>query len=162
MSFSDNLRPDDEPMELRSIARFTDLLDTKFKIPGTNIRFGADFLLGLLPGVGDAAGFLFSGMLVTTMARYGASGSVILKMLFNVFLDSTIGAIPLVGDLFDLGFKANLRNYRLLREHYAYGEHSGSGKGILVGVLIALVLIFILLIWVVFNAIQFLWHLIVG
>lgn len=162
MSFTENLRPDDEPMELRSVARFTDLLDTKFKIPGTNVRFGADFLLGLVPGVGDAAGFVFSGMLVTTMARYGASGSVILKMLFNIFLDSTIGAIPIIGDLFDLGYKANLRNYRLLRAHYAEGAHQGSGKGIIIGVLVALVLIFFLLIWVVFEAIQFLWHLIVG
>ena len=160
MSLTANLTPDEEPEELRSVARFTDLLDTKFKIPGTNIRFGADFILGLIPGAGDILGFGFSGMLVVTMARYGASGSVILKMLFNVLLDSTIGAIPIIGDLFDLGYKANLRNYKLLRSHYAYGKHSGSGKGIIFTVIILLILMFFLLLWVIWTFVSWGWELI--
>ena len=158
MSFTDNLRPETAPAQLRTVARYTDLLDTKFTIPGTKVRFGADFLLGLIPGVGDAVGFGFSGLLVMSMARHGASGAVVLKMLWNVFLDSTVGAIPILGDLFDLGYKANLRNYRLLEEHYAEGRHSGSGKGIILGVLVALLLMFFLMLWVVYKIISWGWE----
>ena len=162
MSFTDNLQPETAPVQLRSVARYTDLLDTKFTIPGTGVRFGADFLLGLVPGVGDAVGFGFSGLLVMSMVRHGASGAVILKMLWNVFLDSTIGAVPILGDLFDLGYKSNLRNYRLLEQHYAEGRHSGSGKGIIVGVVLALLAIFFLMLWIVFEVISWGWEALTG
>ena len=112
--------------ELKYLDTVSQFLDSRFHIPGTNIRFGLDFLIGLVPVAGDIASFGFSGLLIIAMARHGASNKVILKMLWNILLDSTIGVIPILGDLFDLQYKANRRNYRLLTEHYQGGAHQGG------------------------------------
>ena len=118
--------------EMTGVARWTDLLDSKFAIPGTNIRFGADFLLGLVPGVGDTISLGFSGMLITTMAKHGASSELVVRMLLNVLLDTTIGSIPILGSVFDLFYKANQRNLRLMQEHHNEGKHSGSAWPLLI------------------------------
>jgi Domain of unknown function (DUF4112) len=99
---------------LRTLAR---LLDTVFPIPGTKYRFGLDAVIGLIPGIGDAIGALFSAVIVFQAARLGASRSILLRMLANLGLDTLIGEIPLLGDLFDAGWKANIRNMALLEEH---------------------------------------------
>ena len=70
-----------------SINNFSKLLDSKFRIPFTNIRFGVDFVVGLVPYAGDLLSFLFSGGLVVTMAKHGVSGKVLALMLWNIFLD---------------------------------------------------------------------------
>ena len=132
--------------QLRWVDSFSRLLDTRYRIPGTKIRFGLDFLLGLIPGAGDLIGMGMSGVLVLTMARYGASGKVVAKMLGNVALDTFVGSIPIVGDLFDLAYKSNYRNLKLMREHYDEGRHQGSATGVLLAVLVALLLIFVLVI----------------
>lgn len=103
-----------------------DLMDNRFRIPGTKIRFGLDAVVGLVPVAGDVAGFAVSGVLVLIMVRYGAGGMVVLRMLGNVALDSTLGAIPLLGDIFDIQFKANRRNFKLLQAHYEQGKYPGS------------------------------------
>lgn len=91
-------------------------LDKAFRIPGTNFRFGWDAILGLVPGLGDAVTGIFQLLLVVGMARRGTLPiSILLRMLANVALDNTVGALPLVGDVFDFFFKANTRNVRLLR-----------------------------------------------
>ena len=95
----------------RSIAR---LLDTAVRIPGTNIRFGLDAVLGLIPGVGDFAGAALSGYVLLTAARAGAPTTLLARMLANVGLDALVGAVPVLGDLFDVAFKANARNAALL------------------------------------------------
>ena len=124
--------------EIRYIDQASALLDSRFRIPGTNIRFGLDFLIGLVPYAGDVLTFSFSGLLVLAMARHGASGMVIVKMLWNIFIDTLVGAIPIIGDLFDLQFKANRRNYQLLVEHYEEGRHQGSAWPVVIAVLVAL------------------------
>ena len=105
-----------------------DLLDNRFRIPGTDIRFGLDFLIGLIPYIGDVIGLAISGVLLLVMARNGASGMVALKMAGNILLDAMVGVFPLVGDLFDLGYKANRRNVNLLQEHYREGRHQGRAR----------------------------------
>jgi len=90
------------PAQLRGLDTYSKLLDSKFRVPGTNIRFGADFIIGLVPFAGDILSFLFSSGLVLTMARHGVSGQVIGKMLWNVALDTVIGSVPFFGDIFDL------------------------------------------------------------
>jgi hypothetical protein len=95
----------------RTLAR---LLDTAITIPGTGIRFGADALLGLVPGLGDVAGAVLSGYLVLLAQRLGAPRSVIMRMLGNVALDTLGGSVPIAGDLFDVAFKSNVRNVALL------------------------------------------------
>ncbi len=140
--------------------RASDFLDTRYRIPGTNIRFGADFIIGLVPYAGDLVSFLLSGGLVVVMARKGASGSVVARMILNVAVDAIVGSVPILGDLFDLGFKANRRNLRLLKEHYEEGKHQGSGRGIVVGVIVALIVIFVLAVvllwWIVAEALAIL------
>lgn len=136
------------------IDTLSNLMDTKFRIPGTNIRFGGDFIMGLVPGAGDLASFGVSGVLIMAMARHGVSSSVIARMLGNVFLDTVVGSIPILGNIFDLTYKANTRNVNLLKEHYQEGKHQGSVLPVLIGVFIALIAIFVLLVWLVWQVVE--------
>ncbi len=119
----------------------SELLDSKFRIPGTNIRFGLDPIIGLIPYAGDVVTFAFSGLLVIMMARRGVSGMVVVKMLWNILIDTLVGAIPLLGDIFDFHFKANRRNYRLLKEHYQEGKHVGSAWPVIFAIILFLILL---------------------
>jgi hypothetical protein len=94
--------------------RLADLFDQAYRIPGTPIRFGLDALLGLLPGGGDLLGSLFAGYGILLARRMGAPAALQIRMLGNVGLDLLGGAVPLVGDLFDVAFKAHVRNRRLM------------------------------------------------
>jgi hypothetical protein len=99
---------------LRTMAR---LLDNAIPIPGTRYRFGFDAVIGLVPGIGDAIGAIFSAYIVLQAARLGASRPTLIRMMGNVALDTIVGEIPLLGDLFDAGWKANIRNMALLEAH---------------------------------------------
>ncbi len=99
---------------VRSLAR---LLDSAIRVPGTNIRFGLDSVLGLIPGLGDVSGAALSGYIVISAARLGIPKAVLGRMLLNLGVDTVVGTIPLLGDLFDVGFKANVRNAALLEQH---------------------------------------------
>jgi hypothetical protein len=93
---------------------FAHLLDDSVRIPGLGVRFGLDAVIGLVPGLGDLAGAILSGYVVLLGARLGAPRSVVLRMLGNVAVETVVGSVPLLGDLFDVGWKANLRNVALL------------------------------------------------
>ena len=95
------------------------LLDTAFILPGTNVRFGFDALIGLVPGIGDAITTAISLYIVHEARQLGAPAHLILRMLANVAVDGFVGAVPLVGDAFDVLWRANRRNVRLLREWLA-------------------------------------------
>ncbi len=95
------------------------LLDTAFIVPGTNIRFGFDALIGLLPGIGDGITTMMSLYIVYEAHQLGAPRHLIIRMLGNVALDGVAGAVPLVGDAFDVFWRSNRRNMALLREHLA-------------------------------------------
>lgn len=131
----------DVPPPMQNFGRIAKLLDSKFVIPGTRIRFGLDPLLSLVPVLGDLITLVVSSMLIYTMHNHGASRKVVVKMLINAGLDTVIGAIPLVGTVFDVFYKANDRNIRLLKEHYYEGKHQGSGTGLLVLILVIALLI---------------------
>ena len=103
--------------DIEQLDSFATWLDSSIRIPGTPWRIGWDGIIGLIPGVGDLAAASLSGYLIYRAVRLGASGSVILRMLFNLFLELVIGAIPVLGDLFDFAFKANQRNMKILRTH---------------------------------------------
>ena len=99
------------------------MLDTAFILPGTNIRFGVDALIGLIPGVGDVITTALSLYIVGEARALGAPRHLILRMLANVALDGVVGAVPLLGDAFDVMWRANRRNIALLRKHLiARGE----------------------------------------
>jgi hypothetical protein len=117
--------------DIQWIERLARWMDSRFLIPGTNIRFGIDPLLSLFPVFGDLITYLISGALIYTMHNQGASRNVVIKMILNSTLDAIIGAIPVIGTVFDIFYRANDRNVKLLREHYFEGKHQGSGNGLL-------------------------------
>jgi len=96
--------------------RLATLLDSALVIPGTNIRFGADAVLGLVPGIGDLVTTAMSAYIVYEAHRLGAPHHLIMRMVGNVAFDSVITAVPVAGNVADVFFRANRRNMRLLRE----------------------------------------------
>ena len=93
------------------------LLDSRWQIPGTSIRFGLDALAGLVPVLGDAATGLVSAYIVLRARSCGAGNGLVARMLGNVLLDTVVGSVPVLGSIFDVYFKSNNRNMRLLRRH---------------------------------------------
>ncbi|MFC4258150.1 DUF4112 domain-containing protein [Marinobacter lacisalsi] len=111
---------------LRRIERFSRLMDSSVRIPFTRVTFGLDGLLGLVPVVGDVTGFLLSGYVLLESQRAGASKRVKAHMIKNILLDATVGSVPILGDVFDVMYKANMRNARLLRREL---EADGDVRG---------------------------------
>lgn len=144
--------------QLAWVDGFGRLLDTRFRIPGTDIRFGLDFILGLFPYAGDIISLIFSGLMIATMARHGAGGMLVVRMLGNVALDALVGTIPLLGDLFDLYFKANVRNLRLMREHYGEGKHRGSAWPVILTVLALILAMLALVSWLAWKLLSAVWQ----
>ncbi len=101
---------------MRKLAKF---MDTAYRIPGTNFRFGWDSILGLIPGVGDLATGIVSASIVGYALRMGVRKRTVARMLANLGVDMTVGVVPLLGDLFDASFKANIRNVALLEREMA-------------------------------------------
>lgn len=101
----------------RRSERLSVLLDSAVGIPGTRWRIGLDALIGLIPGAGDLVGLVMGAWFLLEGARVGAPASVLLRMAANIGVDALVGVVPIVGDLFDVAFKANRRNARLLGEH---------------------------------------------
>jgi hypothetical protein len=105
------------------------LLDDMFRIPGTQIRFGLDALIGWVPGIGDAMAGIASFLIVFASWRRGVQAITLVRMIANVLLETTIGAIPVAGDVFHVFWKANRRNYRLLmREKEQPGANAGRDR----------------------------------
>jgi len=132
---------------LREVAFIAKWMDSKFRIPGTDIRFGLDGILGLIPGVGDLSTFAVSSYMMVIMAKNGASGYVLARMALNIIVDALIGSIPVIGDLFDFAFKANIRNLKLMQEHFEYGRHRGSAWKVIIPLLFVLLLMVAGIIW---------------
>lgn len=145
------MMPPENNSKIKWVEYVSYLMDEKFRLPGTNFRFGLDPLLNLIPIVGDLSGFAVSAVLMVTMAKHGASKKVIVLMAINIILDTTIGAIPVIGQIFDFAYKSNTKNIKLLKEHYQEGRHAGSGNGIIAIVLILLLLFLGLMVYAVWN-----------
>jgi len=121
-----------DQVHLNRLRAITRVMDDAIRIPGTRFRFGLDGLAGLIPGVGDALTAGISCYALLAAARTGAPASVLLRMAGNILIDTLVGAIPVVGDVFDFGFRANRRNLRIL-EHYATapGHTRNASRGLL-------------------------------
>jgi hypothetical protein len=152
--------------EFALIDSISSLMDNQFRIPFTQVRFGMDFLIGLIPTVGDWLSFGISSGLVFSMLRRGIGVGMLFKMLGNITLDATVGSIPILGDLFDLHFKANRRNVALLKQYYIENPNPPAAKrsffiitilflfvliGILIGMWKLIAWIWTLLMTLVFN-----------
>jgi len=111
--------PSDVELDTKRLKRLkavAHLLDDAVEVPVLGFRVGLDPLLGLLPGAGDVVSATFSGWMVVTAARMGATPATLVRMLANLGLDLLSGAVPLLGDVFDIAFKANRRNLRIVEE----------------------------------------------
>ncbi len=104
---------------LDRLRRLGYLLDNSIPIPGTKFRVGLESIIGLVPGVGDLVGGGFSLYIILQAARMGVPASLLTRMGWNLLVDVAVGAVPVLGDLFDAGYKANLRNLALLERHTA-------------------------------------------
>ena len=123
----------DPGARVRTLAR---LLDSVVRIPGTNATLGLDAILGLVPGLGDVAGAALSGYIILAAAQAGAPTSVISRMLLNVGVDTLIGVVPLAGDLFDVAWRANMRNAALLDRHLAAPVATRRSSGAVVAAVV--------------------------
>lgn len=108
---------DERRSAMRRLDRLATLLDTALAVPGTGIRFGADSIIGIVPGIGDAVTTAMSAYIVYEAHRLGVPKLAIGRMIANMAADGAIGAVPVLGDMFDVAFKANRRNMRIIREH---------------------------------------------
>lgn len=91
-------------------------LDGRFRVPGTSFRFGIDSIIGLIPGMGDLFAAALSLLFVADAYKVGARKRVLAAMVLNILFDTTIGAVPIVGDIFDFIFKSNTKNLKLLKK----------------------------------------------
>jgi hypothetical protein len=129
-----------QEQRLAGLRKISELLDSAFQVPGTNYRVGLDPIVGLIPGIGDLVTPLFTIGILLHAWQLGIPKVVQVRMLINVAIDSLVGAVPLVGDLFDFAWKANNLNMTLLETH-TYEERGGSTSDwLFVCVMIVLVL----------------------
>jgi hypothetical protein len=105
------------PDDIRKMEKMAVWLDSRFSIPGTSIRFGLDSILGLIPGIGDTVTLASTAYLIRIARTHNLPLYVIIHMLWNAFVDWFIGLVPLLGDIFDVGWKANLKNVALIKKH---------------------------------------------
>jgi hypothetical protein len=122
------------PPEVERLKRLSWLLDTAIGIPGTRYRFGLDAIVGLVPGIGDAIGAVFSIYIVYQAARLGVPKLTLARMIGNVGVDTIVGEIPLLGDLFDVAFKSNIKNLSLIEQHvHRPGAAKTQSRRVLLG-----------------------------
>ena len=101
-------------------------MDAGIAIPGTSVRFGLDPVLGLVPGLGDAAGAFLAAWILVEAIRLGAPRATLAHIASNIAIDALVGAVPVLGDIFDVVWKANLKNVELLERHTL--DPAGAGK----------------------------------
>ena len=114
-----------QTQRLEALRRISQLLDSAFLLPGTSYRFGLDPILGLIPGIGDLVSPLFTIGILWQGRDLGLPRIVQLRMIVNVAIDTLLGAVPLIGDLFDFAWKANDMNLAMLEKH-GYEERPAS------------------------------------
>ena len=128
------------------------VLDTWFRVPGTNIRFGLDGIVGFFPGIGDALGGLASCIIVLAAYFRGVPMITIARMVANLAIEVVVGLVPVLGNLFDIGWRANRRNYHLLERSLAVSRRNTGRDWLFMGLLglglFALAMLpFLLLLW---------------
>jgi hypothetical protein len=149
------------------VERLSRWMDAAFEVPGLGWRFGWDALIGLVPGVGDAATTLVALYIVALAGKVGLPRVTVARMGLNVAIDMLLGSLPLVGDLFDVYYKANLRNATLLRERLAEtppaSRRAKASDWVFVGLVLAsLVALFALIVTVMALSLAALWRLAMG
>lgn len=136
----------------RRLRQISHLLDNAIRIPGTSYRIGLDPILGLIPGGGDFVGMVFAVYLIVSAAQMGAPREILLQMVSNIILDTIAGSVPVVGDVFDVAWKANTKNIELLDAHLGSPAPTTKVDGWFVAALVGglmLIMLFIISLTVV-------------
>lgn len=149
----------DKQRAKKRLDRLAWYLDNSIQLPGLNVRVGIDPLVGLIPGIGDSIGAIMSSYILSEAARLGAPKSILLKMAFNIAVDALAGVLPIFGDLFDFGWKANQRNARILGDYLDNPRETAAGSrlfawvlvGSLIGLFIFVGLLGYLLVYALWN-----------
>ena len=137
---------------IKQLERWAWLLDNSIPIPGTSIKMGLDSLIGLIPGIGDITGGALSSYILLQAVNSGVASIVIARMAVNIMFDTVIGMIPIVGDIFDITFKANLRNIELMANYYNSPREAVKRNTLsIVMISIAFISALSLIIWVAVN-----------
>ena len=139
----------------RRIGRVTHALDELIAVPGTPVRVGLDPIVGLIPVVGDAVAALVGVWVIGEAARFGIPRLVLVRMAVNLVIDLAIGAIPLLGDIFDFAFRSNSANLELFRRHALDPDASTRGEQTF---LVGLVLLLVGIVWLILTAIGAVWQ----
>jgi hypothetical protein len=146
--------------KLAKLRRVSKIFDNAIAIPGTKISFGLDPILGLIPGGGDTITGGIAAYIVVEAARMGVPREILGKMVGNILIDSFAGTVPVVGDLFDLGWKANVKNLELLEKHLDLTKSSKSDRLFIFGLILVLALIVVGFAVITFFTVTWFWHLI--
>jgi hypothetical protein len=138
--------------ELDALRRWAVILDSFFRVPGTNVRFGFDAIVGLIPGLGDLVAPVFTVAILATALKMRVPAVVQARMVLNAGIDMLIGLVPILGDIADVAWKADLRNVALLERHAQRGVAPTRGDYVFVCVCIATVILIavtpiVLLVW---------------
>lgn len=138
----------------RRIGRVTHALDELVAVPGTPIRVGLDPIIGLIPVVGDAVAGIVGAWVIGEAARFGVPRLVLGRMVVNLVVDLAIGAIPLLGDLYDVAFRSNSRNLELFRRHALEPGASTRGEQ---AFFVGLLLLVVGVVWLLLMAVGAVW-----
>ena len=142
----------------KRLNRLAWFLDNSIPLPGTKYKIGVDAIIGLIPGIGDAIGTVLSSYILGEAARLGVPKKVLLQMAFNVAIESIIGLVPFVGDVFDMAWKANLRNVQLLEGYMDNPQKTTTSSRYFSLALIVVLIAFVIFISIVgFLILRWLW-----
>jgi len=119
------------------------IMDNFLRFPGTKLRFGLDPIIGLLPGIGDAASAIISTLAIVYAARYRLPKILLVRMALNILINELVGIIPGLGDAFSFWFKSNVRNYELLRRYAAAPERARKADWIFVFAIVAVLFLIV-------------------
>lgn len=117
------------------------LMDEAFEIPGLGVRIGVDGLLGLIPGVGDLISAGVSTYIISSARQLGVPKVILARMAVNTLIDLALGSIPIVGDIFDIGWKANKRNLHLALQYESRKKRVTTTSWLAIGGLLAVLLL---------------------
>jgi Domain of unknown function (DUF4112) len=157
------IEPDAKAPTLKRLRQLSRLLDNVITIPGTQVGFGLDPILGLIPIGGDFLGVMFSSYIILEAARLGVSRATLSKMVLNVIIDGLVGAVPILGDFFDFAWRANTNNIKLLEEYLKFpSQQKSADRWFIFALLVGLLLISIALVALPVILIRMLWNALTG
>ena len=154
--------PTKQISKLNQLRRVSKLLDNAISIPGTKISFGLDPIIGLLPGGGDTLTGGIAAYIVVEAAKMGIPREILWKMVGNIAIDFFAGTVFVVGDLFDLGWKANVKNIELLEKHLNIAKSAKSDRLFMIGLILLLALIVLGFAMITFFSVTCFWRLIIN